>query len=101
MARPLAPGVIIGCGCEPATGALEDQRDEVACHEDNCVDARAAAGDILVVDDNDAGEAEVKGAGEESGSDCKNYEIATKAVRAFPLEFEREICMKGEGVPLT
>ena len=65
----LTLGVIIGCGCEPAAGALKDERDEVACHEGNCVGARAEAGDLLTVDDDYAGEAEVEGAGEEGRGD--------------------------------
>ena len=66
----LALGVIIGCGCEPAAGALKDERDEVACHEGDCVGARAEAGDLLAVDDDYAGETDVEGAGEEGGADC-------------------------------
>lgn len=66
----LAPGVIIGCGCETAAGALKDERDEVACHEGDCVGAWAEAGNLLAVDDDYAGEAEVEGAGEEGGGDC-------------------------------
>lgn len=75
--------MIIGCGCEPATGALEDQRDEVACHEDNCIGAGAEAGDVLAVDDDYAGQAEVKGASNEGGSNCKRYKIAMRAVRSL------------------
>ena len=66
----LAPGVFIGCGCEPAAGALEDERDEVAYDEGDCIGARAEAGDLLAIDDDYAGEAEVESAGEEGGGDC-------------------------------
>jgi hypothetical protein len=66
----LTPGVVVGRGCEPATGALKDERDEVAYHEGDCVGARAEAGDLLAVDNDYAAEAEVEGAGEEGGGDC-------------------------------
>ena len=66
----IALGVIIGCGCKSATGSLKYERDEVACHECDCVGARAKAGDVLAVDDDYAGEAEVESASEEGGADC-------------------------------
>jgi len=66
----IALGVVIGCGCEPTTGALKDERNEVACHEGDCVGARAEAGDLLAMDDYYTGEAEVEGAGEEGRGDC-------------------------------
>jgi hypothetical protein len=49
---------------------LKDERDKVACHEGDCEGARTEAGDLLAVDDDYAGEAEVEGAGEEGGGDC-------------------------------
>lgn len=61
---------IICCGCEPAAGALEDERDKVVCHEGDCVGARAEPGDFLAVDDDYAGKAEIEGTGEEGGADC-------------------------------
>lgn len=75
--------MIIGCGCEPSTGALEHQRNEVACHEYNCIGARAAAGDVLAVGDNYAGQAEVKGASYEGGTNCKGNEISIRTVRSL------------------
>lgn len=65
----VTPGFIVRSGCESSAAALEDEGDEVACHESDCVRAWTEAGDFLAVDDDDAGEAEVEGAGEEGGGD--------------------------------
>ena len=85
----LAPGVIIGCGCKPTAGALKDKRDKVACHEGDCVGARAEAGDVLTVDDDYAGEAEVEGAGEEGGANCQGDEVAMRVFRTLFSDFDR------------
>lgn len=66
----LASGVIVGCGCEAAARALENKRDEVACHERDCVGAWTEAGDVLAVDYYYAGEAEVESASEEGRANC-------------------------------
>jgi hypothetical protein len=79
----VASGVIAGCSCEPATGALEDERDEVACDEGDCVGARPETGYLLAVYDDDAGEAEVKGAGEACRGDCERNEISMRVVRTL------------------
>lgn len=82
-------GVIAGCGCEPTAGALEDERDEVACDESDCVGARAETGYLLAVYDDDAGEAEVEGGSEESGGDCEGDEVAMRIVRALFSDLNR------------
>lgn len=54
---------------------MQEERDEVACHESNGVSAGAEARVLCPVDDNDAGEAEIDGRGEEGGADGEDNEI--------------------------
>lgn len=63
----LTPRAVISGSCEPAAGPLKDERDEITCHESDCVGTGAETRDLLAVEDDDATETEVKGAGEESG----------------------------------
>ena len=48
---------------------LEDEGDEIAGTEDECVSSGFEAGEVLPVDYDDAGEAEVDGGGEEGRGD--------------------------------
>lgn len=75
--------MVTGCGCESAASALKNERDEVACHEGDSVDTWAETRDLMAVDDDYAGEAEVEGAGEEGGGDCEGDEIAMRVVRTL------------------
>jgi len=56
------------CVCEGSHGAadgLENQADEIASTEDDCVRARLEVREVGSVDRHDAGEAEVDGCGEQ------------------------------------
>ena len=49
----------VGTTCNGPTGGLEEKRKEVAANKEYGVSPRSDAGDVLAVDDHDAGEAKV------------------------------------------
>ena len=68
--------VVFSRGGDAASGALEEQCQEVAADEDEGVRAGSNPGVLGTVDGDDAGEADVDGGGEEGGGDSEADEVA-------------------------
>lgn len=66
--------------CKATTKSLEDQGEDITSAEDDCVRARSEAREVLTVDADDAGQAEVDSSREEGGSNGEADEIDEEVV---------------------
>ena len=76
----LRRSIVISCRGDPTTGALQAKRYEVADDEGNGIEARAEAGEILAVDDDDARETEVNRCAKEGWANGEADEVAVSRI---------------------
>lgn len=79
-------------GGDATSRSLEDEGEEIAAAEDNSVCARAEAGEVLAIDNDDSPKAEVDGGGKEGGSNSQadeiNEEVVTGRVKGILVQHD-------------